>query len=314
MYIRIRFVYTFDKEREDGGVKVRLVVITGMSGAGKTEAMRAFEDMGYFCIDNLPPALIPKFAELCAQTEGAVDRVVLVSDVRGGHFFDALFDSLQTLDQMGVHYEIVFLEASDEILVRRFKESRRRHPLPSEGGLLEAIQQERKRLAGLRGMAHHLIDTSAMTLGDLRARIQRLYGDVEQRRLGVHIVSFGFKHGIPIDVDLLFDVRFLPNPHYVDDLRDYDGTCPEVAEYVFRGATAQRLITHLKELLEFLLPQYEREGKGEVVVGIGCTGGRHRSVAVAERLLTLVNGLGYQGRVNHRDIHHSPLPTGLGIQ
>lgn len=293
---------------------MRLVVITGLSGAGKTEAMRAFEDMGYFCVDNLPPALIPKFAELCKQADGAVDRVALVSDVRGGHFFDALFDALQTLEQMGIPNEIVFLEASDEILVRRFKESRRRHPLAAEGGLLESIQSERKRLAGLRGYANHILDTTGLTLGQLREQIQRLDGDAEQRRLEVQILSFGFKQGIPIDVDLLFDVRFLPNPYYVDDLRELDGTQPEVDEYVFRGTTAQRLMTHLQDLLEFLLPQYEREGKRVIAIGIGCTGGRHRSVAIAERLATWVSSLGYRGHVKHRDTPVASLSTGLGIR
>lgn len=286
---------------------MRFIVITGLSGAGKTEAMRAFEDIGYFCVDNLPAALIPKFAELCLQSEGSVEKVAVVSDIRGGTFFDALFDALQSLEDMGVPYEIVYLEAANEVLVRRFKESRRRHPLGDGGGIVDGIAVERERLAGLRGFAHHLVDTSSFTLTDLRSWIHRYFGETDEPKLDVQIVSFGYKRGTPLDVDLLLDVRFLPNPHYVDSLREDDGRSKEVADYVFRGTVAQRLIHHLTNLLEFLLPQYVREGKRLLVIGIGCTGGRHRSVAIAERLAQVISGLGYQVRVNHRDLTEVPL-------
>ncbi len=289
---------------------MRFIIITGLSGAGKTEAMRAFEDIGYFCVDNLPPALIPKFAELCLQSEGSVEKVAVVCDIRGGAFFDTLFDALQSLEDMDVPYEIVYLEAADEVLVRRFKESRRKHPLGGGGGIVDGIAVERQRLAGLRGFAHHLVDTSSFTLADLRAWIQRYFADSDEPKLDVQIVSFGYKKGAPLDVDLLLDVRFLPNPYYVESLRDEDGRSKEVADYVFRGTLAQRLIQHLTNLLEFLLPQYVREGKRLLVIGIGCTGGRHRSVAVSERLAQVIAGLGYQVRVNHRDLTEAPLVQG----
>lgn len=291
---------------------MRFIVITGLSGAGKTEAMRAFEDIGYFCVDNLPPALIPKFAELCLQSEGSVEKVAVVSDLRGGTFFDALFDALQSLENMGVPHEIVYLEAADEVLVRRFKESRRKHPIGAGGSIVDGITVERERLAALRGFAHHLVDTSGFTLADLRAWIQRYFDEADDPKLDVQIVSFGYKKGAPLDVDLLLDVRFLPNPYYVDGLRDDDGRSKEVADYVFRGTLAQRLIYHLTKLLEFLLPQYVREGKRLLVIGIGCTGGRHRSVAVSERLAQVISGLGYQVRVNHRDLTEASLVHGQG--
>lgn len=286
---------------------MRFIVITGLSGAGKTEAMRAFEDIGYFCVDNLPAALIPKFAELCLQSDGSVEKVAVVSDIRGGTFFEALSDALQSLEDMGIPYEIVYLEAANEVLVRRFKESRRRHPLGAGGGLVDGIANERERLAGLRGFAHHLVDTSNFTLADLRSWIHRYFGETEEPRLDVQIVSFGYKRGTPLDVDLLFDVRFLPNPHYVDSLRPDDGRSKEVADYVFRGNAAQRLVQHLTGLFEFLLPQYVREGKRLLVIGIGCTGGRHRSVAISERLAQVISGLGYQTQINHRDLAEAPM-------
>lgn len=279
-----------------------IVVITGMSGAGKTEAVRRFEDLGYFCVDNMPPALIPKFAELCAQTGGRVSRSALVSDIRGGQFFDHLFDALEELERSGFQYRILFLEASDEALVRRFKKTRRPHPLAEEGRLLEGIKAERRRLSPLRGRAHHVIDTSLLAPRELSGEIDRLFAGDVATRLTVTVVSFGFKYGLPLDADLVFDVRFLPNPYYVPQLSVKSGQDPEVAEYVAKWPVAQRFLAKWFDLMDFLMPQFLQEGRSHLVVGIGCTGGRHRSVALSDRLAQFLCQMGYSVTVEHRDI------------
>jgi Predicted P-loop-containing kinase len=281
----------------------QLVIITGLSGAGKTEAIRCFEDLGYFCVDNLPPALIPKFAELCSHSEGKASRAALVSDVRGGRFFDSMQDALLELERQGYSYEILFLEASDATLVRRFKETRRRHPLAPDGDLVGAIGEERRRLEEIRGRAHRIIDTSNMTPRELRRLIEGAYADASGASLGVTIVSFGFKYGLPLDADMLFDVRFLPNPHYVDKLRHLTGMDSAVAEYVFRWPVTQRYTEKLFDMIGFLMPQFVAEGKSHLVIAIGCTGGQHRSVAIGEKLGEYLRELGYRVRVHHRDIH-----------
>jgi len=281
----------------------QLVIITGLSGAGKTEAIRCFEDLGYFCVDNLPPALIPKFAELCSHSEGKASRAALVSDVRGGRFFDSMQDALLDLERQGYSYEILFLEASDATLVRRFKETRRRHPLAPDGDLVRAIGEERRRLEEIRGRAHRIIDTSNMTPRELRRLIEGAYADASGASLGVTVVSFGFKYGLPLDADMLFDVRFLPNPHYVEKLRHLTGMDGAVAEYVFRWPVTQRYTEKLFDMIEFLMPQFVAEGKSHLVIAIGCTGGQHRSVAIGEKLGEYLRELGYRVRVHHRDIH-----------
>lgn len=280
---------------------MRFVIITGLSGAGKSTAMRVLEDAGYFCVDNLPPALIPKFAELCIQTGGRIKRAAVVCDIRSGGFFDTLFMALDQLESEGSTYEILFLEASDEVLVRRFKESRRRHPLSGEAGVLEAITIERQRLSELRGSAHHVIDTSQLNLRELRDEIASVFSDEPKRRLLVHVSSFGFKRGLPLDADLVFDVRFLPNPFYVDSLRPIDGTHPAVSEYVFKWPVTQRFAEKLVDFIQFHLPHFETEGRNLLHIAIGCTGGQHRSVAVAEYLGGFVQSLGYKVRTIHRD-------------
>jgi len=284
--------------------QVRFVIITGLSGAGKSEAMHAFEDMGYFCVDNLPPALIPKFAELCAKSGGQVNQVALVIDIRGGQFFANLFDALAELEAVGFQYKILFLEASDEALVRRFKATRRRHPLSPEGGILEGIHEERRRLQELKGRAHHIVDTSHLTPRELKETIAHLLGQDGTDGIAVTILSFGFKHGVPIDADLVFDVRFLPNPYWVEDLAAADGCDPAVEEYVFKWPVTQRFMEKLFDLLDFLMPQYTRETKSHLLIGIGCTGGRHRSVAVARRLGEFLQSRGYRVAVQHRDLCH----------
>lgn len=282
---------------------ISFVIITGISGAGKTEAMKAFEDLGYFCVDNLPPVLLPKFAELCAQSEGRVNRIALVVDIRGGGFFDSLFSSLNLLEEEGYSYEILYLEAEDEVIIRRFKESRRRHPLAGEGRIADAIQEERSRLEKLKGKASMIIDTSDLTVRQLREKIIGRFSQVnEGQKMIITIVSFGFSHGVPLDADLVFDVRFLPNPYYVDSLRELDGNYQEVADYVLKWPVTTRFLAKLYDFIDFLIPQYISEGKLQLVIAIGCTGGRHRSVTIANQLREFIKAKGYKALVEHRDI------------
>lgn len=284
---------------------IRFVVITGLSGAGKSETVKCFEDLGYFCVDNLPPVLIPKFAELCSQSDGRINRIALVVDIRGGSFFDDIFESLETLEKSGFSFEILFLEAREEILVRRFKESRRRHPFSATGAITEGIKAEQERLEEIRGKASMIIDTSELTARRLREIISQNYSQLlRQEKMLVTIVSFGFKNGIPLDADLVFDVRFLPNPHYVDSLRDLNGNNEEVANYVLKWPVASRFLSKLYDFLGFLGPQYAKEGKTNLIIGVGCTGGQHRSITVANKLGEFLRSKGYRVVVDHRDVHH----------
>lgn len=285
--------------------ELKFVLITGLSGAGKTEAIRSFEDLGYFCIDNLPPALIPKFAELCAHSEGKINHIALVCDIRGRGFFDHLFEALEELESIGFGYQILFLEASDETLVRRFKETRRRHPLTPEGTVLEGIRQERVRLQELRGRAHHIIDTSELTPRELRQEIARWFAETGDRPLmSVSVISFGFKHGLPLDADLAIDVRFLPNPHYVASLAPFTGNDKAVRDYVFKWPITERFLAKFLDLLDFLLPLYVKEGKPQLVIAIGCTGGRHRSVAIANYVADFIRSRGFTVNVEHRGLEY----------
>jgi UPF0042 nucleotide-binding protein len=283
--------------------QLKFVLITGLSGAGKTETVRILEDLGYFCVDNLPPALIPKFAELCIQSEGKINHVALVCDIRGRGFFDHLIEVLEDLEDSGFSYEILFLEASDETLVRRFKESRRRHPLLPDGSVLDGIRQERHRLEELRGRAHRVIDTSFITPRELRQELSRWFGEAASHRaMTVSVISFGFKHGLPLDADLAIDVRFLPNPHYVESLAPFTGNDAAVRDYVLKWSVTQRFLQKLLDLIEFLLPQYVKEGKQELVIAIGCTGGQHRSVTIANHVADFIREQGYVVNVEHRGI------------
>ncbi|NMB13142.1 MAG: RNase adapter RapZ [Firmicutes bacterium] len=282
---------------------MKFVLITGLSGAGKTETVRMLEDMGYFCVDNLPPALIPKFAELCIQSEGKINHIALVCDIRGRGFFDHLIEVLEALEESGFSYEILFLEASDEALIRRFKESRRRHPLLPEGSVLDGIQLERQRLQELKGRAHRVIDTSSLSPRELRQEIERWFGEAgTHRSMAVSVISFGYKHGIPLDADLVIDVRFLPNPHYVESLAPFTGNDEPVRDYVLKWSVTQRFMLKLIDLVEFLLPQYVKEGKQELVIAIGCTGGRHRSVAIANYIAGFIRQQGFVVNVEHRGL------------
>lgn len=282
---------------------INLLIITGMSGAGKTVAVQSLEDLGFFCVDNLPSILIPKFAELIKQTKqsgGGIERVALVIDLRSREFFESLSDAIQTLNEMdGISYHILYLEANDQTLVTRYKETRRRHPLSPNGSPLEGINVERSMLQEMKGLAHQIIDTSQLKPAQLRETIVNQYSQ-QGSPLTINVLSFGFKYGIPIDADLVFDVRFLPNPHYVDHLRPKTGCDTEVSEYVLKWSETKEFVGKLLDLLSFTLPYYQREGKSQLVIGIGCTGGKHRSVAIAEHI-GAVFAKEYPVRVTHRD-------------
>lgn len=287
----------------------KLVIITGMSGAGKTIAVQSLEDLGFFCVDNLPPVLIPKFAELIEQSKGRIGKVALVIDMRGREFFTALQESLRYLQEnYTLTYEILFLDAMDSTLVQRYKESRRRHPLAANGAPLEGIHLERKMLEELKGLATQIIDTSSLKPAQLKQRIVSRFTNLESNRIFINVISFGFKYGVPIDADLIFDVRFLPNPHYIETLRPHTGQDLEVYEYVMKWNETQEFLAKLLDLLNFLVPQYKKEGKSQVVIGIGCTGGKHRSVAIAEYLGKVMgNSETEEVRVSHRDAERDRL-------
>ena len=283
---------------------MEFVIISGLSGAGKSKAASFMEDMDFFCVDNLPAPLIPKFAELGMAGSGEYDRVVLVTDIRGGTNFDSLFRALDDLEQMKCPYRILFIEASDETIIKRYKETRRSHPLGEECDSLEqAIRLEREMLAPLRARADHIIDTSNLSTAKLKGELRRLFarGTVEGR-MDVRVTSFGFKHGIPMEADLVFDVRFLPNPYYVSDLRPLTGLDQGVRDYVFAGGQADEFMERLWGLVGWLLPRYEEEGKTALILAIGCTGGHHRSVAIAHTLADRIRQEGWPVSESHRDL------------
>jgi UPF0042 nucleotide-binding protein len=282
---------------------LNIVIITGLSGAGKTIAMHAFEDMGYYCVDNLPPQLLPKFIELCEQS-AKVDKVAAVVDIRGGHFFDELEQFLTGLSHPA---RVLFLEANSSALVRRFKENRRTHPLTPEGSIERGIELEQERMAPLRGRADVILDTSRITAAELRQKLFSLFAreGTLGKLLNITVVSFGFKHGLPMDADLVFDVRFLPNPHYQEALRDLTGEDEEVKDYVLGWTMTHQFIRKLKDLLSFLIPCYIDEGKTHLIVAVGCTGGKHRSVTIANLLATFFADLGQNVTTLHRDIERA---------
>lgn len=283
---------------------MRFVIVTGLSGAGKTQAIRSLEDLGYFCVDNLPPTLIPKFAEACYQTVGRIDKIALVIDIRGGEFFDDLFESLNYLKDQEYKYEILYLDASDEVLIKRFKESRRKHPLAPDGRIVHGIVLERNRLKEVRDRADNIVNTSDLSTRELREAITKIYGEEGQieTELMITVVSFGFKYGIPVDSDLVFDVRFLPNPYYISELKRFSGNDKEVKDYVFGYEETRIFINKLQDMLDFLLPNYIKEGKRQLIISIGCTGGRHRSVAIANEIFKELKSQGKRVNIDHRDV------------
>jgi len=282
---------------------VRFVIITGLSGAGKSYAIKCLEDLGYFCVDNLPTTLIPTFAALCAQSSREIKKIALGVDVREGEYLAHLLEILAELRGKGHVPEVLFLEAADEALVRRYHETRRRHPLAGDGSVLDGIRAERKALAHLREIADRIIDTSELSVHQLKEHLVEAYSTGRDGgALAVSLISFGYKHGIPYDADLVFDVRFLPNPHFVETLRALDGRDAPVAKFVFSHLESRELLARLQELVRFLLPLYQREGKAYLGVAVGCTGGRHRSVALVEALRGFLEELGHPPTVRHRDL------------
>ena len=283
---------------------MEFLIISGLSGAGKSKAASFMEDMGFFCVDNLPAPLIPKFAELGMAGTGEYDRVVLVTDVRSGTNFSALFQSLEALKGMKCPYRILYMDASDDVIIKRYKETRRSHPLAEECDSLEgAIALERRMLAPLRERAEFVVDTSDLSTAKLRGELLRLFGRGSQEgAMTVSVTSFGFKHGLPREADLVFDVRFLPNPYYVQELRPRTGLDDGVRDYVFSGGAAGEFLEKLQDLVGFLLPKYVEEGKTALVVAVGCTGGHHRSVAIAHALAAYIRGRGYPVTESHRDL------------
>ena len=279
------------------------LIVSGMSGAGKSRAVATLEDLGYYCVDNLPIALIPRFAEICMAATERYERVALVTDVRAGGDFQQLFDSLDSIKTMGCDYRILFLDTDTPTLIRRYKETRRKHPLMEHGvSITAAIEKERAMLATLRNRADFVVDTTGLSAAGLRERLIALFTGTESGGVFEVIVqSFGFKYGIPPESDLVFDVRFLPNPYYEMTLREKNGTDPDVRDYVFQGGTADALMGHLTTMIDFLLPRYIAEGKSNVIISIGCTGGKHRSVAIAEALSQHLRGHDYGVVTMHRD-------------
>lgn len=290
------------QRHKEGGVTMKFVIITGLSGAGKSQAMKSMEDIGFYCVDNLPPALIPKFTELCFHAQGEIEKIALVIDIRGRQFFDDLFASLDSIKNQGDDYEILFLEASDEVLIKRFKETRRIHPLSPKGRILEGIHAERVRLAELKKKAKYIVDTSNLTSAQLKEEVKKIYMVGEKsHNLTIFIQSFGFKKGILLDADLVFDVRFLPNPHYIEELRPFTGNDKQVRDYVMKWPESTAFVEKLNDMIDFLIPLYIKEGKNQLVIGIGCTGGKHRSVTVANILYESLRKKRQRVIINHRD-------------
>ncbi|MCQ2968911.1 MAG: RNase adapter RapZ [Clostridium sp.] len=283
---------------------MRFIIVTGLSGAGKSEATNTLEDMGYFCVDNLPPKLIKKFAEVCKQAQGSIDKVALVMDIRGGIFFDDLFESLSELSKEQFQYEILFLDTSDEVLVKRFKEKRRSHPLSPGGRVITGIELERQKLREVKDKADVIIDTSKYAIKDLREEMAIKFGDKEmpEKQMSITILSFGFKYGIPVDSDVVFDVRFIPNPFYIPELKPFSGNDEPVKNYVMEQTETQTFLEKANDMFEFLIPNYQKEGKRQLIISIGCTGGRHRSVAIANSIYETLHSNNHDVYVEHRDI------------
>lgn len=278
------------------------MIVTGLSGAGKSQAIKCLEDIGFFCVDNLPTMLIPKFAEVCMESGGRLTRVALGIDIREGGFLNRLFDELDYLKKNQFSYEILFLEARTEVLLNRYSETRRKHPLSGHTSLLAAIKGERSKMARLRRRAHYIIDTSDLNIHQLKERLVKIFSAVDTRSLTVNVVSFGYRYGVPAEADMVFDVRFLPNPNYVPTLKPSTGNERKVAEYVLRAPASKEFVGKLEDMIEFLLPRFEREGKSYLTVAFGCTGGRHRSVVLANLLGKFLKEKGVQANVSHRDI------------
>lgn len=283
---------------------MEFVIVSGLSGAGKSRAVDALEDIGFYCVDNMPPKLLPKFAELCLQSQGSLSRVAIVIDARGGQLFNSLFEGLAELKRQGSDYKILFLECDNQVLARRYKETRRKHPLTDENGgsVMRAIEAERELLKELRSRTDYLIDTSHLSSAQLREQVIALFLEDTTKGMTVQCMSFGFKYGYPSEADLVLDVRCLPNPFYVDELKHKTGLDKEVRDYVLERDVTKGFQKRLYDLIDYLIPLYNNEGKSQLVIAIGCTGGKHRSVTLTEELAKHLTENGARVRVNHRDI------------
>ena len=283
---------------------MEFVIVTGLSGAGKTRAMHAMEDIGFFCVDNLPPALIPVFYDLCINSEGLRSRVAVVTDTRGGELFKSFFSAVESLKQDQKSYKILFLDSSDGVLVNRFKETRRKHPLSEDlnGSLEQAVRLEREMLKPVRECADYVIDTSGVSPAQLKTRITELFLSSPGDSMAVHCISFGFKFGIPMEADLVFDVRCLPNPFYDEELRPQTGLDAPVRDFVMDKEETAGFVSRFQDMVDYLLPLYSKEGKSQLVIAVGCTGGHHRSVALAQYMCDYLGSKGIKTSVTHRDI------------
>ncbi|MER3446482.1 MAG: RNase adapter RapZ [Candidatus Dadabacteria bacterium] len=277
----------------------RLIILSGLSGSGKSTAVRALEDLGYFCVDNLPPTLIPTFIELCENSAERIRRAALVMDVREGVFFERAPDVISELKEKG-QIELLFLESSDQALVKRYKETRRKHPLSTNGNILRGIHKERKMLAKIKNLADYLIDTSDLNVHQLRELVQETFEKTKSRGISINFLSFGFKYGFPYDADVILDVRFLPSPHFIEGLKNLTGLDKRVKDFVLKNEDTRKFIEKLVDLLKFLIPRYEKEGKSYLTVAIGCTGGKHRSTVIVNEIAERFKHL--SPTVRHRDI------------
>src|SRR5262245_40900799 len=282
----------------------QFIIITGLSGSGKSGAMKCFEDLGFFCVDNLPAKLIPTFVELCTRKGEEIRNVALIIDIREGGFLHDFPAEYEKMKAEGYNFSILFLEASDDVLQRRFSETRRPHPLAFDRPVIQGITEERERLAPIRELADIIIDTSTVNIHELREHINKIYAaSNDGKTLVISIISFGYKHGIPFNSDIIFDVRFLPNPYFVPEFKNQNGTDEGVKNFVLESSDSREFLQKLEEIFTFLLPKYTREGKTYLTVSIGCTGGKHRSVAIANYLEEYLKSLGHEVRCKHRDIN-----------
>ncbi len=296
---KLRFLFGKD------GFKVKFLIITGLSGSGKSGAINALEDIGFYCIDNIPPQLIPKFADICIQSKGQMDKVAVVTDIRGGDLFLELDEGINFLKNSELDYSILFLDAADEVLIKRYKETRRKHPLDEKahGSLQNAIDIERDILLSVRELADYTIDTSDLSMAQLKETVNSLFLENPDSSMVVKVMSFGFKYGSSREADLVFDVRCLPNPFYIEDLKFKTGLDACVRDYVLQFEQATELVQKLEDLLDFLIPLYRQEGKTQLVIAFGCTGGKHRSVTFAETIYNYLNDKNIMCRISHRDIN-----------
>ena len=284
---------------------MEFVIVTGLSGAGKTQVIREIEDLGYFCVDNMPPQFIQKFGEICKQTNGNVEKIAFVIDIRGREFFDHIDDILEWFINNSINYKILFLDCSNEVLIRRFKETRRLHPLSYDGKILNGIVKERKKLEFLKNKANLIIDTSNLKVRELKDKIRQfMLGESVNDDFIVEVISFGYKFGIPLECDLTFDVRFIENPFYVSSLKEFSGLNENVRDFVLTKNESKIFLDKVCDLIDFLLPNYIKEGRKELVIGIGCTGGKHRSVAISEEIYRRLHKYEkYKLVIEHRDLN-----------